>query len=160
RGVPAAFFCVGSKVRAHPDVVARAYREGHLIGNHSDRHSLFTNCYGRKRLRRELDACQAAIASITGETPRFYRPPFGLTSYCVHRVAEDLGMQVVGWRRRGLDTLLAHAGGVVRRVLHKAAAGDIILLHDGGQSPERLVEITARILDGLQDKGLKLARLD
>src|SRR5262245_31897502 len=35
RGVQAAFFGVGKRVAAHPDIAARIVREGHLLENHS-----------------------------------------------------------------------------------------------------------------------------
>ncbi len=33
--VPATFFCIGRNVERHPELVARAHREGHTLANHS-----------------------------------------------------------------------------------------------------------------------------
>jgi hypothetical protein len=49
---------------------------------------------------------------------------------------------------------------VAARVLRRVAPGGIVLLHDGGQDPERAARIAELILDGLGSMGLKPVRLD
>jgi peptidoglycan/xylan/chitin deacetylase (PgdA/CDA1 family) len=160
RGVKAAFFLVGERARAQPELVRRIAAEGHLVGNHSDRHGAFTNLYPRARLCRELAACQASLATLSGETPRYYRPPFGLANHAIHGAARLVGLEVVGWEVRGLDTGGRSAEAVVRRVLAGLTPGGIALLHDGGQAPERVRAVVAGVLDGLAARGLEPVRLD
>ncbi len=160
RNVKAAFFLVGSRVREHPEVVRRQHEEGHVLGNHTDRHSVFTNFLFGSRLERELAACQEAVAAAVGVTPRYYRPPYGLASHAVDGVTRKLGLQVVGWQTRSLDGGGLSVRKVVERTLRKVRPGGIILLHDGMRDPERVVAITSRVLDGLQEKGLTPVRLD
>lgn len=40
-GVKATFFNVGMRVRLHPDLMKRMSKEGHVIGNHTDKHEAF-----------------------------------------------------------------------------------------------------------------------
>jgi peptidoglycan/xylan/chitin deacetylase (PgdA/CDA1 family) len=49
---------------------------------------------------------------------------------------------------------------VARRVLARIRPGGVILLHDGGLERQRVTEITGRILDGLEERGLEPVRLD
>lgn len=161
RGVPAAFFVVGARARAHPELVRRCRVEGHLLANHSDRHSGLTNFLRGRGLRRELEACQAALEEITGERPRYYRPPVGLLNPSVQPVAHALGLELVGWQVRSLDTVVSRdPAAVARRVLARVRPGGIILLHDGGLRARRVTEITERVLDGLTALGLEPVRLD
>ncbi len=160
RKAACAFFWVGELVRAHPEIARRAAQEGHLLGNHSHRHSFLTNFFWGGALRRELAACQAAIAAAAGSAPRYYRPPFGLVNHAVQEATMALGLEVVGWEARGFDTTAASPDAVVARILRRVRPGGIILLHDGGQEPARVVEITSRLLDGLKDQGLAPVRLD
>lgn len=160
RGVQAAFFCVGQRVLAHPELVRRCRAEGHLIGNHSHRHRSWTPFLLGQRLGHELDACQAAIRQVAGVAPRFFRPPFGILNHAMEPACRRRGLQMIGWQVRGLDTLGQPVETVVARVLRKLRPGGIVLLHDGDQEPQRVVAITDRLLDGIAARGLRPVRLD
>jgi len=65
RDVPAVFFVVGKKVRAHPDLVAETASAGHVIGNHTWSHSTpFGEASPSGFARSEILRTQEAIASI------------------------------------------------------------------------------------------------
>jgi len=51
-GIRAAFFVVGVKTAAHPEVVRRMERQGHIVGNHSYGHAWWTNFLTGRRLDR------------------------------------------------------------------------------------------------------------
>jgi chitin deacetylase len=139
-------------VRAHPEIVKRCVAEGHAIGNHSDRHSYLTNFFFRARMRREMQACQDAVRAAAGVEPRFYRPPVGLMNHAVVPAARDLGMEVVAWSIRSLDS--RRGCDPVRRVVPHLRSRAIVLLHDGGLDPERVLETTRRILDAARERDL------
>jgi peptidoglycan/xylan/chitin deacetylase (PgdA/CDA1 family) len=160
RGVKATFFCVGDRARAHPDVVKRCHAEGHGIGNHSQRHRALTNFQFGAAMKRELAACQATLAELTGEPPRYYRPPMGLMNHAVVGAVETNGLRLVGWQARGLDTTSRSVEQVTARILADVRPGGILLLHDGEQEPERAVAIATGVLDGLAEKGLEPVRLN
>lgn len=160
RGVHGTFFFVGDRARAHPELVRRCAREGHGIGNHSDGHAALTNLFLSGRMRRELGACQATLLELTGQAPRFYRPPMGLMNHAVAGAAVANGLRIVGWQVRSLDTTSRSAAEVIARVMTRIQPGGIVLLHDGQQDCERALAIARGLLDGLAAKGLRPVRAD
>jgi len=158
--VQAAFFCIGERVAAHPELTARIAREGHLVENHSYHHSHLTNFFGVARLRGELERTQAVIARATGVAPTCFRPPMGLSNPRVFRAARAVGMRVVGWTARGFDTRAVDPERIVKRIVRGLAPGGVILLHDGNIAPERLVSTVEKLLTELAAQGYRLARLD
>lgn len=160
KGVPATFFCVGRRVAEHGDLAWRMVRENHLIGNHSHAHSPFTNLFGEARLRADLEAAQAEIARATGQVPTYYRPPMTLTNPRLFRVLRTLPLTVVGYTIRGYDRGHSDLSTVVGRVRRGLRPGAIVLLHDGGAAPDRLVALVESVVDLLQGQGYRCLRLD
>lgn len=158
--VEAAFFCIGERVAAHPELAARIVREGHLLENHSYAHSNATNFYMPSRLRTELERAQAAIEHATGIAPRWFRPPVGLSNPGVFIAARSLGLTVVGWSAGGLDTILREPERIMARVARRVKPGAIILLHDGNVPADRLVRTVKLLLDRLGALGYEVVRLD
>jgi peptidoglycan/xylan/chitin deacetylase (PgdA/CDA1 family) len=159
-GVAAAFFCVGHRVAAHPELAARIAQEGHLVENHSYAHSPLTNIFTVPRLQADLTQAQAAIAQATGIAPRCFRPPIGLSNPRVFRVARMLKLKVVGWSAGGLDTQLTQPERIVARVARRLEPGAIILLHDGNIPAARLVATVKMLLDRLRALEYEVVRLD
>ena len=159
-GVEAAFFCVGERVAKYPEMAARIVGEGHLIANHSHAHSNFTNFFSVSRLTAELIRAQEAIRTATGVAPSWFRPPMGLSNPRVFRVARELGLTVVGWSARGLDTQIKDPKRVVERIVRRLGPGGIILLHDGNIPAERLLVTVKTLLDTVRGLGYEVVRLD
>jgi len=160
RKVPAAFFCIGERVDAHPDVAARIVKEGHLLENHSYSHSYVTNLFTARRLRDELERTHGAIQKAGGAKPSCFRPPLGLSNPLIFEVASALGLRVIGWTARGLDTQIRDANRIVARIARGLRPGAIILLHDGNIPPDRLVLTVKTLLDRVQSLGYEVVRLD
>lgn len=158
--VPAAFFCIGKRVAAESELTARLSREGHLLGNHTFNHSNLTNFFGPGRLRNELRTTQSAVAAAVGAAPTCFRPPMGLSNPFTFYVAKKLGLKVVGWTIRSLDTRLTEPERVVQRVVARLSPGAIILLHDGNIPAERLVLTVKSLLAKLRERGYEVVRLD
>jgi peptidoglycan/xylan/chitin deacetylase (PgdA/CDA1 family) len=158
--IQAAFFCIGSKVEAHPELAARIVQEGHLVENHTYHHSNATNFFTTSRLQAELVQTQSSVARVTGQAPRLFRPPMGLSNPRVFRAARRLGLRVIGWTARGLDTKFTDPAGIVRRLEHGFKPGGILLLHDGNVPADRLVITVQNLLDKLRLAGYEVVRLD
>lgn len=47
-------FCIGQKVTEHPEIVRRMWKEGHLIGTHSDTHSWKFPFYSKDKMLDDL----------------------------------------------------------------------------------------------------------
>jgi peptidoglycan/xylan/chitin deacetylase (PgdA/CDA1 family) len=158
--VRAAFFCIGRRVETSPELAQRIVREGHLLENHSHFHSNATNFYTVASLERELAQAQAAIVSATGTVPGMFRPPIGLSNPNIFRAARALGLKVVGWSVRSLDTRITDPQRVVARIQRGLKPGAIILLHDGNIPAERLIPTVKQLLEVLQKRGYDVVRLD
>jgi peptidoglycan-N-acetylglucosamine deacetylase len=127
----ATFFCVGERVRAHPEIAREIVKRGHLIENHSDQHSHAFSTFGFSRLGRDIDAAQAVIAEHTGRAPKLFRAPAGLRSPLLEPVLARRGLILASWTRRGFDTVESNPEKIYARLARNIAAGDILLLHDG-----------------------------
>lgn len=160
RGVRATFFCVGDRVARHPEIARRIACEGHRVENHSHRHSPWTNLFSVDRLREDVSRAQAEMERVTGRAPRFFRPPMGLTNQRVFRVAKELGLEVAGYSARGLDQRTTSAERVLARILRRVRPGAIVLLHDGGVPPARLLAVVTMLIDNLEAEGYQCRRLD
>ena len=158
--VPAAFFCVGRRVAANPELAAQIVRDGHLVGNHSYAHSNLTNFYSTARLQAELAQTQAVIENAVGVASKFFRPPVGLSNPGTFRAARNLDLQVIGWTVRSLDTVIASPEKIVARIARGIRPGAIVLLHDGNIPAEKLLATVKSLLDTLRKLGYEIVRLD
>lgn len=158
--IEATFFCIGKNVTANRELTARILRAGHLLGNHTFNHSNATNFFTAARLRDELAQTQVAIQTATGIAPTWFRPPMGLSNPRTFRVAQALGLKVIGWSVRGLDTLGGDPQKIVARIVRRLEPGGIILLHDGNIPAERLVLTVKLLLANLREHGYEVVRLD
>lgn len=157
--VPATFFLIGRNVDAHPEIAKQIADDGHLIGNHTYNHRWSSTFTWAGPIAREMSTTQEAIQRATGVTPTYFRPPVGLTTPHFQTALQRVGLKLIGWDVRPMDS--AHpANVVVNRVLANVRDGSIILLHDGGAPAEKIVEIVGTIVRELRGRGYTFARLD
>lgn len=131
-GQQATFFLIGVHVRQHGALLRRMHTEGHALALHSDTHSRWFNCWPPGRVRRDLEACAAAIADATGTPPpRLFRPPVGLKNPIVGHVAGQLGLCCLTWSARAADAGTTSAEAILARLRPRIRPRAIICLHDG-----------------------------
>ncbi|QID16467.1 polysaccharide deacetylase family protein [Nitrogeniibacter mangrovi] len=130
-GARATFFCIGTRARAHPALIAEIVRRGHELGNHSEHHRHHFSLLGPAALTREIGAAQATLHALGGRAPAFFRAPAGLRNPFLEPVLARLGLHLASWTRRGFDTRETNADTILARLTRHLAAGDILLLHDG-----------------------------
>lgn len=163
RGARATFFVVGEKVEAHPDVLREIVAAGHGVGVHGHVHDRLFALRGARRVRDDLERAIAAVVAVTGERPRWLRPPVGQTNPTIARVADELDLRIVGWSARGLDGVATTPEKVVARVVPRLRDGAIVLLHDaaerGGRVPSGVAAL-GTILDALAARNLETVALD
>lgn len=161
-GVSAAFFMIGQFVERHPQAARRVVERGHEVGNHSYSHPIYLYRTPRETYR-QLARAQDVIAAGTGVRPVWSRPPCGVRTPAYFKAARDLGLRTVQWTVAGFDWKRRDASEIARDVVTRAAAGSIILLHDGDSRSRRdrreTVAAVPAILDGLQARGLRVAPL-
>jgi peptidoglycan/xylan/chitin deacetylase (PgdA/CDA1 family) len=162
--VKAAFFVIGRYVEKHSELVARIHREGHLLGNHTFDHRGNAFLRGPRFWQEQLDRTDDAIERVIGVRPRLYRPPLGMKTPISARATARHHL-VVTWTRSARDGLTTTPDRVLRRLLPRCQAGDILLLHDGvSPQSDRDPSVTSRALRplilGLRARGIEPARVD
>ena len=163
--VTATFFVVGERARANPALLREIDRRGHLIGNHSFSHAWNINFSLRAGLTREIEGCNQVIEAAIGKRPKFYRAPHGFKNPALGDVLANHAMTCVGWQVRGFDAVHSDAGAIASRLVLKARAGGILLLHDGSglhgtQDRSATLQALPVIIDGLRARGFAFKRLD
>lgn len=156
KGVKATFFVVGKRADQYPEIVRRAWEEGHLVANHTWSHySLF--CFlTPRRLRAEIERGTESVRRSCGFRPQFFRSPVGLRHPLLAPYLEDAGLEYVSWSIRTRDTLTANSSVVARRILNKVTGGDIILLHDHlPRGADAMLEALPGVIDGLRERGFE-----
>lgn len=129
--VRATFFCIGVNAARHPDLCREIVRRGHAVENHSQQHRHHFSLLGPAGIRRELQAAQETLSSITGQRPVFFRAPAGLRNPFLDPVLTRLGLRLASWSVRAFDTRNGDAERVKDKLLDGLQAGAILLLHDG-----------------------------
>jgi peptidoglycan/xylan/chitin deacetylase (PgdA/CDA1 family) len=147
-GRKAVFFVMGEKVRRFPELAREIVRRGHELGNHTMTHPVgFFWGYGPVRTRREIEECQRAIEEVVGVKARFFRAPAGHRNWFTHPVLKELGLELVGWRKRAYDTVRSDVDGIVCDLTNGAKDGDILLLHEATKTALGVMEGVLTTLD-------------
>src|SRR5207253_10725942 len=103
RHIKATFFVIGENVAEHPEIVARAVREGHEIGNHSWSHTNLAKM-SDDAVRSQIKRTEEAITGAIGSRPVLLRPPYGsITPRQKHLIHDDLGYEIILWDVDPLD---------------------------------------------------------
>jgi peptidoglycan-N-acetylglucosamine deacetylase len=155
--VNASFFCIGSRVATHPEVLNNIDKQGHLVCNHTFSHSTTIDFFPASRIIRELLDTDEAIYEVLGRRPVFFRPPYGITNPMIAAAVKAGKYLVVGWSLRSFDTLIKDPERLMNRAARSLKAGDIILFHDYSDST---IAILPSFIKHVQEKGFKIVRLD
>jgi peptidoglycan/xylan/chitin deacetylase (PgdA/CDA1 family) len=100
--VPATFFLIAEKARAHPELVAMARAlPGAVIGNHSWSHPNFHDIPVEAQTK-EVDTADALLHPDLGATPLF-RYPYGNSSCETNERVRTMGYRIVGWHVDSCD---------------------------------------------------------
>ena len=122
---------IGDKAARYPDLCLEIVRRGHAVENHSQRHRHYFSLLSHVGIRRELQAAQDTLATVTGQRPLFFRAPAGLRNPLLDPVLSSLGLRLASWSVRGFDTRVGDPARVSSSLLRGLRAGAIFLLHDG-----------------------------
>jgi peptidoglycan/xylan/chitin deacetylase (PgdA/CDA1 family) len=150
--IKATFFVIGENVAEHPEIVARAAREGHEIGNHSWSHPNFAKM-SDDGVRSQLQRTNDAIKSATGSRPTLLRPPYGsITAREKRWIHDQFGYQIILWDVDPYDWKRPGPSVVRNRILKETRPGSIVLSHDIHPGT---IEAMPSTFDALEAKGFK-----
>ncbi len=153
--VRASFFLVGSNLNDETaKVVKRAYDLGCDIENHSMTHS-YMDKMTSEEIADEINTLNGKITDITGETPKFFRPPYiavNNTMYDTIDMTFISGLGCNDWDEKVTTD---------RRVLvlqRRAKDGLIFLLHDA-EGNSQTVEALDQAIPYLLEQGYQFATI-
>ena len=156
KGVKATFFVVGKRADQYPQIVRRAWAEGHLLGNHTWSHQPLFCFLMPRRLRAEMERGTESIRRSCGFRPRAFRSPVGLRHPLLGPYLKEAGLEYVSWSIRTCDTLSRNSNVLASRILNKVASGDIILLHDHlPAGADAMLEALPGVIDELRLRGFE-----
>ena len=135
----ATFFLLGNALEAHPDIAARALREGHCLGNHSYDHDDLADLT-EDEISYQLSRTNGAFADKLSFRPTAFRPPYGNCSGHVQDAAAALGMGIVFWTASCNDWCDRDAANIAAQVINSAREDGIALLHDWNPATVDAVE--------------------
>ncbi len=152
-GIKASFFLIAQNITPESaEVVRRAKAMGCEIENHTVTHP-FMDKLTVEEIRREVQECTDRIIEITGEAPKYFRPPFIALSQAMYDNIDltfICGMGCEDW----VPTVTAEER--AERVLANAEDGQIVLLHDM-QWNRNTVEALKTIIPELKKRGYEFA---
>jgi peptidoglycan-N-acetylglucosamine deacetylase len=154
------FFMVGERILAEPALARAVLAAGHDIELHCHRHVRHTEL-SEEQLQLDTEEGIAALAGV-GVRPRLWRAPWGICTDASVRVADRLGLRLVGWaidthdwRGDPAQAMLAHAQA-------RLSDGGAILMHDAlGPGARRdgcqnTIELLPALVAGARERGLAL----
>lgn len=158
-GVSATFFCIGQQLKKYPDLARQIVNSGHDIGNHSYSHSRWFDFFSTPKVVAELRSTDTLIHAQTGKKPRWFRPPYGVTSPSIARAVAKTRHEVIGWNIRSNDGVSTNEDYIFNRVIKGLKPGGIILMHDTRESSVRVLERILVTLPLLNYRVVPLAQL-
>ena len=159
RGLKATFFMVGDNVRKHPALAKSVLSAGHQLGNHTYHHLSGWKTSTQTYLD-DVALCDAILADIVGEMPRFFRPPYGWMS---PGQAKGLvpSKKIVMWNLLSYDfdpDLSSES--LIRECTWRTAPGTIVVFHDQQKTKAQLMRVLPQYLDFLVGEGFTTQLLE
>lgn len=125
-GARGTFFVIGENALRYPDIVSRAARAGHAIGNHSFSHRPLPLLSRRER-RRDIRRCTAVLGQ---HNSGLFRPPFGEQDLATRIDLGWFGYRVITWSVIEPDWESFEPDRLAAAIEAKLRPGAIVLLHD------------------------------
>lgn len=156
--IKATFFVVGDNVQYYPAIAKRIVDDGNEIENHSTHHAHFLQFETEAEVREDLSQTNKIIKDATGQSPRFYRPPFGFRTPWALEAAKKIGLIPVTWNDLTKDYSAKTDDFVIRNIVRYAKPGGIIVLHDGsgaqhGVDRKVMLQALPQIIENLKNQG-------
>ena len=150
--IKATFFVLGEMVAEHPEILARAAREGHEIASHSWSHPNLAKM-SQEGVRSQLQRTDDEIKNAAGVRPTLFRPPYGsITEREKRWIHDEFGYDIILWDVDPLDWRRPGPAVVRNRILKETRPGSIVLSHDIHPGT---IEAMPSTFDELEAKGFK-----
>ena len=163
KNVKITFFVTGDFIKSHPNLVKRMYNEGHIIGNHSNKHKNEVKAVasGVDVLKEDLISLEKMYKELIGtDISSFMRPPEGVYSERTLAVIKDLGYRPVFWSfaYRDWETdKQPTEKEAMDKIMGQIHPGSVLLLHTVSKTN---TDILGNLIDNIRDRGYRIGSLD
>lgn len=148
----ATFFMVGNRMAAQPHILKEVLKSGNEIGGHSYNHANL-NRQTKDFLIKDQENLNTVYQSITGETLKLLRPPYGNANSLVK---ETLNYSLINWNIDTEDWRYKDSERIYNEILNKVEDGDIILMHD---LYDTTIEAVRKLLPELYSRGFQVVTI-
>ena len=157
------FFITGDFIRQRPDLVKRMYNEGHLVGNHTNKHLNGPRALEEsdERLINDITSIESMYRDLTGtDLQPFFRPPEGVYSERSLKIVNDLGYRPVFWSFAYKDWETNNQPSrefALDKITGQLHNGSVLLIHAVSKTN---VEILPELVDTIRAKGFRIDTID
>ncbi|KAA9015997.1 polysaccharide deacetylase family protein [Niallia endozanthoxylica] len=152
----ATFFVVGEQAEQNPEIVKRAFDEGHEIGNHTYTHFKLSQLRQQQCIE-EIERNEQLIQSLTGQKPVVFRPPYLDYHQELTAILEEKGYSMIGalnleardWEQPGTEHILSASRSCIKN-------GSILIFHDGFNDRSQTVEAVQILVSELTTQDYQL----
>ena len=156
-----AFFILSNLISKNPDLIVRMADEGHLICNHTSKHSDMSKIYDSESFAAEIKSLENLCLEKTGkEISKFFRPPEGKFNRKTLELAKELGYKTVFWSFAYADwdnNKQMSEAAAKEKILSNVHNGAIILLHPTSATNAKIL---GEIITELKSDGYRFGTLD
>ncbi len=157
---PAAFFLLKHFVTECPSLVVRMQAEGHLVCNHTARHTNLS-MVDDTVIEKEIRDLEDAVMSATGKSvASYFRPPEGSFSRTLLQKVDSMGYRTVFWSLAYADwdnNKQPSEEKALSLLLERMHNGAVILLHPTSATN---AAILPKLIQALKEKGYRFGTLD
>ena len=167
--IKATFFVIGKRVEENPELVKRAYEEGHLIANHTYSHQDSVIYQNKKSFLTEIEKTNHAIAKALGieyYQPHLFRFPCGSqVNYSMKKnyitYLEELGYAYLDWNCLNDDGMKKYSASQLLNNLKTTVKNKnalVVLMHDSGDL-NQTDEVLQSSIDYLKEQGYEFKNM-
>ena len=159
--VPAAFFFDGNMLRRFPDIVERAFRDGHLVCNHTWNHPDMT-AYGEDKegYLSQLTKWDELYENLTGAAAnKLMRFPMGRFSERCLQYNKEAGYTAVFWSFAYYDydeEAQPSRDEAIEKIMARIHPGAVMLLHSTSKTNALILE---DVIESIRAEGYRFAPL-
>ncbi len=155
----ATFFLIGDRMEGNEALMHRMREEGHELGNHlsEDRMALGLS---PENFERQLVHTDSLLAfGGESDSTKWMRPGSGWFNGRMVEQSAEHGYRLALGSIYPHDLLLKSPRLIAEFILGRAYAGSVLILHDGDGDPERTLEVLARVIPALKQRGFEILTL-
>jgi len=155
----ATFFCIGSNLVKHPEIVEHILKRKHLLSNHTLYHE---NGWKTKHTNyiNSVVETDKIISSFNPVYKKLFRPPYGKIKSSQAKTLKSMGYEIVMWDVLSRDYASNNTTeSCIQNVLKYTKPGSIIVFHDSKKAFPILEKALPEILISLKKKGYRFESL-